>query len=395
MSDQPQSSTGTEPTPGEIRQPEQKEPAAAKNNTAVMILAFVAVAATGMLIATLGRTSGEKRSDRQASEVKELEAQLKAQRDDLNRKRTQLGLRPIEDGGETIEEITRRIKRDADTMVSLTNSFQSMLAEKDAAISAKNGELIRSEQLRQTLATESSRLQTELAKALLSTSESDRIRQSAESLAAQRDVLVKQIATLRTELAEAKNNTAGEAELSTLRNRAEEAVRAREFFEKRVKELEAELAKTRLFAKSESELFPEALRLFRALRGLEGKADSEINTAYSTLAVDLGTNVMRTVNFATGSSILTPDEQAGLLTTLADVPDGDLVLVVGYASKIGEAEANRILSSDRATAVARYFSDRKRTGQMVQAVYLGQTDRFSSRIPERNQMVEVWRIRKK
>jgi hypothetical protein len=31
----------------------------------------------------------------------------------------------------------------------------------------------------------------------------------------------------------------------------------------------------------------------------------------------------------------------------------------------------------------------------VQAVYLGQTDRFSSRVPERNQICEVWRIRRK
>jgi hypothetical protein len=37
----------------------------------------------------------------------------------------------------------------------------------------------------------------------------------------------------------------------------------------------------------------------------------------------------------------------------------------------------------------------KRPAQKVQAVYLGQTDRFSSRIPERNQIVEIWCIRKK
>jgi flagellar motor protein MotB len=58
-------------------------------------------------------------------------------------------------------------------------------------------------------------------------------------------------------------------------------------------------------------------------------------------------------------------------------------------------DSNRVLSSDRATAVAQSFSANKRPGQLVQAVYLGQTDRFSSRIPERNQLVEIWRIRKK
>ncbi len=80
---------------------------------------------------------------------------------------------------------------------------------------------------------------------------------------------------------------------------------------------------------------------------------------------------------------------------VSEVPDGDLVLCVGYASETGDVDNNRILSSDRATAAAQFFSNEKRPQQFVQAVYLGQTDRFSSRIPERNQIVELWRIRKK
>jgi hypothetical protein len=34
----------------------------------------------------------------------------------------------------------------------------------------------------------------------------------------------------------------------------------------------------------------------------------------------------------------------------------------------------------------------KPSNQVVQAVFLGQTKRFSSRIPERNQVCEVWQI---
>jgi outer membrane protein OmpA-like peptidoglycan-associated protein len=71
------------------------------------------------------------------------------------------------------------------------------------------------------------------------------------------------------------------------------------------------------------------------------------------------------------------------------------MLVIGYASETGNVDSNRTLSSDRATAVAQKFSSIKRPSQLVQAVYLGQTDRFSSRIPERNQLCEIWRIRKK
>jgi flagellar motor protein MotB len=55
-------------------------------------------------------------------------------------------------------------------------------------------------------------------------------------------------------------------------------------------------------------------------------------------------------------------------------------------------DANRALSSDRATAVARILDAAKKPGQRVQAAYLGQTDRFGSSSPERNQICEVWQI---
>ena len=89
-----------------------------------------------------------------------------------------------------------------------------------------------------------------------------------------------------------------------------------------------------------------------------------------------------------------PDEET-VRNLAAEIPEGDLMLVIGYASETGNVDGNRVLSSDRATAVARMYSDIKRPGQLAQAVYLGQTDRFSSKIPERNQLCEIWRVRKK
>jgi len=79
----------------------------------------------------------------------------------------------------------------------------------------------------------------------------------------------------------------------------------------------------------------------------------------------------------------------------SEVPDGDLTLIIGYASETGNLDANQELSSRRATTAAEHSAKVKRPGQLVQAVYLGQTDRFSSRVPERNQICEVWRIRRK
>ncbi len=49
-------------------------------------------------------------------------------------------------------------------------------------------------------------------------------------------------------------------------------------------------------------------------------------------------------------------------------------------------------AGDRATAVARVLDTLKRPGQKVQAVYLGQTKRFSREVPEQNQRVEIWQI---
>ena len=104
---------------------------------------------------------------------------------------------------------------------------------------------------------------------------------------------------------------------------------------------------------------------------------------------------MINLSFATGSSVLSATDEASLSQKVSEVPDGDLILAIGYASETGNVEGNQTLSSDRATAAAQMVTSIKRPGQLTQAVYLGQTDRFSSKIPERNQLVEIWHIRKK
>jgi outer membrane protein OmpA-like peptidoglycan-associated protein len=211
---------------------------------------------------------------------------------------------------------------------------------------------------------------------------------------AQRDALAAELASVRQELAGTSAGASAD-EFADLQRRFEETERARAFFEARASELEAELSKARLFASSESELLPAAIELVRNLRKLEGKPDSEISTSYSSLGASLGANVLHTLKFATGSSELNTEDQEMIRMLVDQVPDGDLVLAIGYASETGNVDTNRTLSSDRATAAAQLFSEIKRPGQLVQAVYLGQTDRFSSHIPERNQLVEIWRIRKK
>jgi outer membrane protein OmpA-like peptidoglycan-associated protein len=352
-----------------------------------VMLAFVIIALLGVLIIISLRGGGGSGAD--SSEMADLQAEANALRTQLNRERVSMGLRPLESNTESMDDIAGRLKSDANAMAALAGSLETMLAEKETEITAKNAELIRSEQLRQTLAAESARLQGELQRSLVAGSETDLLRRDLTAMKAQRDALAAELNNVRAELA-GKSAGASADEFADLQRRFEETERARSFFESRANELEAELSKARLFASSENELLPAAVELFRNLRQLEGKPDS-----YSSLGASLGANVLHTLNFATGSSELNEQDRQKIQQLVDEIPDGDLVLAIGYASETGNEDSNRVLSSDRATAAAQLFSEIKRPGQIVQAVYLGQTDRFSSRIPERNQLVEIWRIRKK
>ncbi|MGJ8635153.1 MAG: OmpA family protein [Luteolibacter sp.] len=331
---------------------------------------------------------------------------LKADRDtalaNLNRQRMEMGLSPLNGISEPIEDVSARLKKDADTMVALAESFEKMIAEREAQISRKNEELLDAEQLRQSLSAEISRLQSDYQRALVGGSEAASLKRQLTEAEEQRDALSRQLSMMEQRLAEMQKrlaetkNAVNEDDFVDLQRRFDESERARLFFENRVKELEAQLSKASLFAESEDDLLPAAVELFRRLRQMEGLKDSDFTTEYSKLGVELGANVLHTLNFATGSSELSPEDEAHISRIVSnDVPDGDLILIIGYASETGNAEANQTLSSDRATVAAKYFDALKRSGQRVQAVYLGQTDRFSSRIPERNQICEIWRIRKK
>jgi len=354
--------------------------------------AFVVIALLIVLVfLNVRNKSGGKISP---EEIGELQAEANALREQLNRERMALGLSPREGNAESMQEIAARLRKDADTMVALASSFQTMLAENDANISAKNAELIRSEQLRQALATESARLQGELQRALVGGSTAEQLRAELTTIKSQRDALASELDNVKQELTRNAGAVSQDA-YADLQRRLEETTRARDFFEARVSELEGQLSKAKLFAKSEDELLPAAVELFRSLRKLEGKPDSEISSAYSSLGVGLGASVLYTLNFKTGSSELNPTDEELIRKLVDEVPDGDLLLAIGYASETGNVDNNRELSSARATAAAGLFSSIKRPGQLVQAVYLGQTDRFSSKTPERNQIVELWRIRNK
>jgi outer membrane protein OmpA-like peptidoglycan-associated protein len=361
----------------------------------VLILLFMILAMLIVMAVTILRRGGGTTGTQEDPTVAAIKADLDARRSELNRQRMAMGLPPLDGGSEPVEEIAKRLKADADTLAGISGKFQQMLADKDAELSARNADTLRLEKLRQDVSLENGRLQSELQRALIASDGNERLKMMLADSQAQREALSREVATLKEELAVAGAGVS-EDDFADLQRRYEEALRAKDFYEARAKELEEASQKADLFAESENELLPAAVELFRRLRKMEGVKDSDLTTEYSRLGVDLGANVLHTLSFATGSSTLSKKDLSKIDEIVsAEVPDGDLTLIIGYASETGNPDANQNLSSDRATAAAEYFASNKRPGQLVQAVYLGQTDRFSSRVPERNQICEVWRIRRK
>ncbi|MCU0782017.1 MAG: OmpA family protein [Akkermansiaceae bacterium] len=298
---------------------------------------------------------------------------------------------PAVGSGEQIGDVAARVKKDADTLLLLAERYQQLVDDTHAESVRKSAELARSEELRKRDADAVFQLRKELENTRGASLEVDGLRREIADLKTTRDTQAKELERLQQELGSASSE-----DIATLRRQLQETTTARDFFESRVRELESavEMQRQKLFAQTEDELLRPALELVRNLRKLENKPDSEITTAYSRFGSESGATVVKTLSFATGSAAMSPVDAQEVSALLGSVDDGDMLLVIGYASETGNVDANRTLSSDRATNVAAALSANKRPGQLVQAVYLGQTDRFSSRIPERNQICEVWHIRK-
>ncbi|MGE9266632.1 MAG: OmpA family protein, partial [Verrucomicrobiales bacterium] len=147
-----------------------------------------------------------------------------------------------------------------------------------------------------------------------------------------------------------------------------------------------------IFFVSRENLSPRATALFRELVALEGKSADELAAPYQRIGTDLNASVVDTMRFESGRADIDFQREDQLKKAVTSAPGKAFFLVVGYASKTGETEANRELSAQRATRVASVVNYLKQQGQEVQAVYFGETDRFGSEAAP-NQAVELWEIR--
>ncbi|MEM6279866.1 MAG: OmpA family protein [Verrucomicrobiota bacterium] len=132
--------------------------------------------------------------------------------------------------------------------------------------------------------------------------------------------------------------------------------------------------------------------VFIQLRGAE-EEESEIEKLYREITKDGTVSAPHTVPFTVGSSDVTAEESGILAEFLNKIPKGARFLVVGYASTDGDAKSNYELSSKRASRVAAALAgDEKVSDESVQAVYFGQTKRFSATEMAPNRIVEVWPV---
>lgn len=348
--------------------------------TSVLALGFIAIALVGVLIAMAIKsrpaTATAATSDETDPALREAKAKVQMLQTSLNQERTKLGLSPLY--GETTqsaEAVAARITEDAATLVDMAKGVKDLIARKDAELDQRTKEWTDAVKLQGVLREQMNKLQADLNKALIDGSD-------ATGLRSQLDAANKRIISLGDEIRRLSQGSGALAQITAERDE----LRAR------VAELESRLSQASLFAGTESQLLKDAVQLFRRLRELENKPDSEIATAYSQFGAQLGANVLDKIDFPTGVSDVPPEVAARIASFPAQAPDNAALLVVGYASETGNVDSNRSLSSDRATAVARILDEAKKPGQRVQAVYLGQTDRFGSKFPERNQISEVWQI---
>ncbi len=390
MSENPSSPEPTETAPTTGAPPvvptSEEEPHATPGATALS----PAVAAVGFVILTLlgvvifqnvlpGNDRGSKAHE--SPRLASLKADLETRRAELNRTRVSLGLEPIATSGsvESASEVASRLKQDADTLSALAASFESLIREKEAEIDGLRAESVTALQAQKRLQELLDTTRRDLDRALLDASLATTLRSDLEATQARIASLEKELAESRTAPASLRQQlSAAEAENARLHDR--------------IGQLEQQIDSAPLFASSDEQIRPEALALYEALHDLEGKTDSEISNAYSRFGAKLGANVLHTCTFDADSAEITAVFQQELPAIAREAPEGATLFVVGYASETGDAEANRTLSSDRATHVAGALAQVLHPSQKVQAAYLGQTDRFSSRTPERNQIVEIWAI---
>jgi len=306
--------------------------------------------------------------------------------------------------GLSAEALAGRISNDAITLSDLLGKYSSSLASKDGLVAQKQLEVDNLNRLNSSLSDQIQRLKKQLQDsdldAALKMKLENELADARRLLTAANEEIARLNARLR-DLPDALNYQTLQEQVERLRAQLNAAPTQSELMrlEEENRKLREELMalrnqtnRSRLFAENADMLSVNGQRLYRRLAALEGSSNNERLQVYEDIKDELNARVVETVNFASGSSNVSQEKSSVIQKSLLSTASNAEYLIVGYASKSGDAALNRELSAKRATSVATLTDIQRGTNQTVKAVFLGQTNRFSSSNDFSNQICEIWEI---
>lgn len=127
--------------------------------------------------------------------------------------------------------------------------------------------------------------------------------------------------------------------------------------------------------------------------------DEEKDKLYVQVERARGLAKVITVPFASGARSVAPASAAGIQKALA-LPQVEKFLgdptvafvVLGYADRKGDPQANQKISLDRAEEVVGVLKDRARVMNVIHAVGMGGSEMFDPKALDKNRVVEVWAV---
>lgn len=292
---------------------------------------------------------------------------------------TSFGIDPV--------KLADQISRESNTLSGIIGDFNSEIVKRDALLeTARSNEVALNSRIQELL--------QRIGDLNEDASQAVTLRKQLESLQTLYDAAQRQIVEL------SKRPDAGTLErLRAENNRLSQQIATVGALEaqnadllEQLRNLRAQLARSTLFVDSVDNLPAIAQRLFRELQRLDNTEPAAIPSEYGRIKGKLNARPLRSILFAEGSSQLSPEKISMIRNDLQDSHPSAFLLVVGYASKVGDSASNRSLSSDRATAVASQVNQAIKGQQDVRAVFLSETSRFSKSDPTQNQLCEIWEI---
>jgi outer membrane protein OmpA-like peptidoglycan-associated protein len=331
---------------------------------------------------------------------------LKAQIEEARKAKNSVYLNPNQNSNPSANGLASRIKQDVDSLNGILVSHENTLREIDGlkatvqTLTQQNTDLNYQLQRFRDDAQKVPGLEAEIARMRANASLTAEQLANAvdpatvEALRAQLTTSRNDTNRLAAELAKLKQDTANMVDRNQLAVIQAQITPLEEMNRKlraELQRLRAEADRSKLFV-TRDKLAPVAQKLFGELVRLEGNKPDTLQSSYERISQSLNARVVESAEFETNSAALAMKHEEHIKTIALQAPGNAFFLVVGYASKTGDLQANRELSSKRSTRVASVVNVLKQNGQDVQAVYLGETDRFGTKAAP-NQVCEIWEIR--